>query len=204
MPVILEGETQKRILNLVVDTGAAQGLILNQEKLGVIGNTSGFVTVSRGLGGQSEDVYGGRSRIFIGKESVLVDTDIAQTLPFAKDADGFLGWPFLRRFRIAYDFERGKMIIDRQDGDFEDDKIRPSTFKATGYPVSDWMGFKVTEVGTWKSAGLEKGDILRSVDDIRLSSTAMYSVLKSSAASPIICWQRENVRTETCGQVSIP
>jgi len=204
MPIMLERETKKRILNLVVDTGAAQGLILNQEKLRFKGNTSGYATVSSGLGGQLEDVYGGRSRVFIGKESVLVDTDITQTLPFAKDADGFIGWSFLRRFRIAYDFERGKMIIDRQDGDFKDDNIRASTHKASGSPVPDWTGLKVTDVGTWKSSGMKAGDILTIVDGIRLSSTEMYSVLKNSAVAPIICWQRENVQTEMCGQVNIP
>jgi len=201
MPVILEGDTKKRTLDLVVDTGASSGLILNQEKLNLHENNSGFKTTSSGLGGLSEEAYGGRTRFFIGKDSVLVDTDIAETLPFEKDADGFVGWAFLKRFRTAYDFNRGYMLIDRQDGDFTDDKIRQDLFRFNGIPMPDWMGMKISEVGKWQSSGLKSGDVLTSVNNVRLSPTAMYSVLKNTGDTPVICWQRDGIQTETCGKV---
>jgi len=201
MPVMLEGETKKRMLDLVIDTGASAGLILNQEQIKLQENNTGYKTIMSGLGGLSEDTYGGRTRVFIGKTSVLVHTDITQSLPFAKDADGFVGWSFLKRFRTAYDFNRGYMLIDHQDGDFTDDKPRRAQFRFEGVPMSDWMGMKIAKVGHWRSSGLKSGDVLTSVDGVRLSSTAMYSVLKNSGETPVICWQREGLKTETCGQV---
>jgi len=201
LPIMLEGDTKKRILDLVVDTGAASGLILNRQKLNLQKNNSGYKNVISGLGGTSEEAYGGRTRFFIGKDSVLVDTSIAETLPFEKDADGFIGWLFLKRFKIAYDFNKGHMLVDRQGGDFTDDKPRQDQFRFEGVPMPDWMGMKILGVGSWQSAGLKSGDILTSINNVRLSSTEMYSVLKNAGDTPKICWRREEVTIETCGRV---
>lgn len=196
MPVMLEGETKKRTLNLVVDTGTGENLILNRERLNIKTNTTGYDPISTGLGGVSNSAYGGRTTFFIGEETVLVQTSILDDAPYK--VDGYIGWGFLRRFRTAFDFKKKRMIIDLKDANFTDDKLRKSTFKAGGAPMPDWTGLRVTDVGLWASSGLQIGDVLTSVGGTQLSSNAMYSVLREAQDETKLCWRR-NEAAETCG-----
>lgn len=199
MPVMLEGETKKRKLNLLVDTGFSGGLLLNREKLPLQDNTSGYKNTAAGVAGREDNSYGGRTRVFIGAESVLINTDIAESLPGKRDnIDGYVGWGFLRRFKTAFDFNKGQMIIDLETADLEDTKPRDSTFSASGLPMSDWAGMRILEVGKWSSSGLQTGDILTSIDGTRLSSTAMYSLIRNAKDTTTLCWKRGDV-PETCG-----
>ena len=201
LPIKLEGETKPRWLDLIVDTGASSTLMLNRESLKLKDIKRGFETHARGLGGSSISTYGGRSELILKKKSVLIDTEIVDSLPIGKDADGLIGWLALKRFRTAFDFNKGRMTFDLEGGDFEDDKIRPPRINAAGFPMSDWRGMKIVEGGRWSSAGLKAGDILLSVDGIELSETAMYSVVKGARDHPYICWSRAGVTTKQCGQV---
>ena len=199
MPVILEGETKKRTLNLFVDTGFSGGLILNRETLPLQTNTTGYKNTVAGAAGREENSYGGRTRIFIGDESVLINTDIADTLPVeSENVDGYVGWGFLQRFKTAFDFKKNRMTIDLESADLVDDEPRRSTFKASGYPMPDWAGMRISEVGKWSSSGLQAGDILTSIDGTRLSSTAMYSLIRNAKDTTTLCWKRGDA-TETCG-----
>lgn len=197
MPVILEGETKKRTLNLFVDTGAAHGLILNRNNLPVQNNSTGYKEKSAGLAGVSNSTYGGRTQIFIGEDSVLINTDIDDSLPSDNGVDGFVGWGFLSRFRTAFDFNKGRMTIDLKDADLTDDKPRGHNFRAQGLPMPDWSGMRISDVGVWSSSGLQAGDILTSIDGTRLSSTAMYSVLGRATDEATLCWKR-GAAPETC------
>ena len=201
LPIKLEGEPKPRWLDLIVDTGASSALMLNRESLDIKNNQKGFEIYVNGLGGGSVSSYGGRSELILKKKSVLIDTEIIESLPIGKDADGLIGWSVLKRFRTAFDFDKGRMIFDLEGGDFENDKIRPPRVNAAGFPMSDWRGMKIVEGGRWGSAGLKAGDILLSVDGVELSETAMYSVVKGAKAMPYICWSRVGVSPKQCGQV---
>ena len=90
------------------------------------------------------------------------------------------------------------MIIDLETADLEDAKPRDSTFSASGLPMSDWAGMRILEVGKWSSSGLQTGDILTSIDGTRLSSTAMYSLIRNAKDTTTLCWKRGDA-PETCG-----
>ena len=198
IPVMFEGETKKRTLKLVVDTGLGSSLIINRKRVSIQDNTIGYEGTGVGLGGKIDGSYGGRTRIFMGEKSVLINTDIEEIL--SDDVDGYIGWGFLRRFRTAFDFNKKRMIIDFNDADLTDDEVRKTDFTASGVPMPDWMGMRIIDVKLWSSSGLQAGDILTSVDGTRLSSTAMYSVLRNASDSPTLCWKRES-SPETCSIV---
>ena len=201
LPIRLEGETKPRWLDLIVDTGASSALMLNKENLNIKDSQKELETHAIGLGGSSVSAYGGRSELILKKETILIDTEIVESLPIGKDADGLIGWSILKRFRTAFDFDKGRMIFDLDGGDFKDDKIRPPSFNAAGIPMPDWAGMKMFSVGRWSSAGLKPGDILLSVDGTELSETAMYSVVTGAKEFPYICWSRAGISTKQCGQV---
>jgi len=198
MPVSLEGETKKRMLDLIVDTGAGPSLILNRKKFNSKNIVAGHKIKSGGLGGVFHTTYQGRTTFFIGKNKLLIDT-VNNKLPTDIEADGYLGWGFLRRFKTAFDFTAGKMIIDLSGADFTNDKIREDNFRIQGFPTSNWNGMHIIGVESWASSGLQSGDILTSIDGIKLTPTAMYSVRRHATATPHLCWRRGD--TESCGQV---
>lgn len=200
MPVMIEGETKKRTLNLIVDTGLGRSLLINRKRVPIQDKTTSYENKGVGLGGKTVTPYGGRTRVFMGEKSILINTDIIETVHSDKKVDGYIGWGFLRRFRTAFDFNKKRMVIDFKDADLTDDEPRKSAFRAGGQPMPDWKGMRISHVGLWSSSGLQVGDILTSVDGTRLSSTAMYSVMRNASDSPTLCWKRET-SPETCGNV---
>lgn len=130
----------------------------------------------------------------------MVDTDSLDSLPNDSDADGYLGWGFLQRFKTAFDFNKGRMIIDLEGADLTNDNIRKD-FKIQGFPTSDWTGMYIAgEAGLWATSGFQTGDILTSIDGVKLSKDAMYSLIQKAAGTPNLCWTRGS-NTEMCGKV---
>ena len=60
---------------------------------------------------------------------------------------------------------------------------------------------KITLVGSWGVTGLNVGDVLVSVDGVRLSSRTMYTKLRDKSDDPIICWYEADVNNEICAKV---
>jgi len=201
LPVRLGKETEIRTLDFVVDTGAADGMIITQKVQARVSKQAGYSGQRTGIGGTSDTVYAGRTQVSLGEKSVLIDTTVIEALPFEGDTDGLIGWGFLRRFRSGFDFENGYMWLDHSDADFKDDKIRKPQYSMGGVPMPDWNGMKITLNGRWSAAGLKIGDVLVSVDGVRLSSRVMYSELRDSSDNPVICWYESDANNEICAKV---
>ena len=133
LPVRLEGEAEIRTLDFVVDTGAADGLIITKKVRARERSQAGYNGQRSGIGGTNDTAYAGRTQVSLGEKSVLIDTTMIETLPFENNPDGLIGWGFLRRFRSGFDFENGYMWIDHSDADFKDDKVRKSQFSMGGF-----------------------------------------------------------------------
>lgn len=202
LPVKFADKAEPVILNLVFDTGMGDSLLLNQSKLkDVQSDNTGYNTAARGLAGESEQAYAGRVQVPLGGDNIWINASLTEELPFANDADGFIGWKFLKRFKTALDMDEKQLIIELEGADMSDDSPRKAVFRAAGVPLPDWKGMKILRVGSWGTVGLREGDILTSVDGIRLSSTQMYSVLSEQTKDTNICWRPQGEAMERCAIV---
>ena len=185
---LAEGEFQ-------LDTGSDSTVVLNTpfaKAHKFIGSTKTIEAGGRGAGGETHSLIGrvekiALGRFVMGKPLVRFSQDEKGELASA-DFSGLIGGELLRRFRVIFDYAKGRMILEPNAHLSE-----PDEFNMSGASfVFDAPNFKVLKVDKIREgspaaeAGLAVGDVVTAIDG--------QSVAKFNSAQLRQLW-RQNKRT---------
>lgn len=156
--------------DLVIDTGARPALMLDIDPADGVVASSGSVpmVVGRGARGPVRGIVGRVAQLAFGRSALndVVTVFADDAVGATPSADGNLGVEALRRFRVTFDYQRRRMLLERGES------------ASTSYPVelsgitlgaegAGWNELVVTEVRpaspAWV-AGIRAGDTIDAVD----------------------------------------